>query len=394
MSYQSWEMASGPSVAYKMAGRSNGCAVVESPKGPIFSNFRVQDTISRGFTETPKSSNYRVSSSQENVVRGLSALSLRGQSQQEADSPSEENRSVSLSALCCAPPELYRCLSPRSNEGSSLGIAQSSGCWKPLNSNTSACNNVGFVASSEVGNQGSILHIQKSATANFSPLNTAYRATVPIGFHCGDEVNEHASLGSFSNMLRSSSSSLQSRIGTSKVGNLEPDTISESSFSSGDSMLLASSSSSGEASQLSDDTEAQSAYKEPTEPSFSVGASSLPRKGLSKFYAGKSRSFSCLRDVVSVKDLAKPETPHGKKRRVNSSSSGLPPLQKGAASISKKPLHSGKSTLALAVAMNTKEDYQAQASIGPPRYQKSVMPSRSFSLSDLQGAAVSLFFIG
>lgn len=115
---------------------------------------------------------------------------------------------------------------------------------------------------------------------------------------------------------------------------------------------------------------------------------------MSKFYAGKSRSFSCLRDVVSVKDLAKPEISHVKKRRVNSSSSGLPPLQKGAASISKKPLHSGKSTLALAVAMNTKEDYEAQASIGPPRYQKSVMPSRSFSLSDLQGAAVSLFFIG
>eukprot|EP00250_Pteridium_aquilinum_P000762 c10924_g1_i1 orf=446-1546(-) len=364
VSYQSWEMA-GPPFTYNMAGRSNSCAVVDAPKGSTFSNFRVHDTFSRGFSngaEAPKGSTYRISSPQDNVVRGLSTLSLRGQSQAEADFTPEESGSVPLGALCCASPEVYRCMSPRSNESLPFALAPPSAGRKPLGSYGLACN-VGFVSSSEECSQVLAPHILENA--------------------------------SFSNTSGSSNftSSAERKVTQPREYDLESDTISESSLSLGNDIPLASSSSSGDASQLSDDTEAQSAFKEAADLSSSLDTSSFSRKGLSRFYAGKSRSFSCLSDAVSVKDLAKPESPYAKKRRVNVSGARLPPLQKSAASISKKQIHSGKSTLALAVAMSTKEEHESQASL-PPRCQKSLVPSRSYSLPDLQGAAGSLFFIG
>lgn len=39
------------------------------------------------------------------------------------------------------------------------------------------------------------------------------------------------------------------------------------------------------------------------------------RKGLSRYYSGKSRSFTCMEEVHSVEDLKKPEHPDAKKRK-------------------------------------------------------------------------------
>ena len=121
------------------------------------------------------------------------------------------------------------------------------------------------------------------------------------------------------------------------------------------------------------------------------------RKGLSRFYLGKSRSFSCLGDVVSLKEIVKPENPYARKRKHNFGGSGfdrasrLPPLQKGIGSISKRSLHnSGKSKTALGVALSSilmNEDGSAQEceASSPPWGQRKSVASRSFSLSDLQG---------
>jgi len=46
------------------------------------------------------------------------------------------------------------------------------------------------------------------------------------------------------------------------------------------------------------------------------------RRGLSRHYGGKSRSFTCLADVVTspIQDLAKPENPYAKRRKNNNGS--------------------------------------------------------------------------
>ncbi|KAJ9132830.1 hypothetical protein P3X46_033659 [Hevea brasiliensis] len=42
----------------------------------------------------------------------------------------------------------------------------------------------------------------------------------------------------------------------------------------------------------------------------------LPKKrGLSRYYSGKSRSFTCMADVQCVEDLKKKEHPDAKKRK-------------------------------------------------------------------------------
>ncbi|KAF8405287.1 hypothetical protein HHK36_010189 [Tetracentron sinense] len=66
---------------------------------------------------------------------------------------------------------------------------------------------------------------------------------------------------------------------------------------------------------------------------FDMGAleTNLPqnRRGLSRYYSGKSRSFTCMADVQCVEDLKKQEIPDAKKRKKYSNRQGLillPPL--------------------------------------------------------------------
>ncbi|KAI5065159.1 hypothetical protein GOP47_0019854 [Adiantum capillus-veneris] len=387
----SWEMASGPTVAYKMAGQGSTCVAVEGPKGASFSNFRVQDGISRGLCasgEVSKGSNYRFSSSHDTVVRGLSALSLRGQCQSDPESTVKDSQSGSLGALCGVPLESYRCMS---SEESLQFVDTSSVSGQPLglgrphcNVDLLQCNELQIqTSSSEETESGSISQLESPKR---TACNTAYYNSVVNANPCGNQ----GLLEVFSyNTLKSANES-ESLL---RMDGFDLDTISESSFSL-ETVLPVSSSSSGEASPACDDAEVESPFKDGVDLSCPVGSSTSPRKGLSRFYAGKSRSFICLRDIVSVKDLAKPEGPYAKKRKVHSSSSQLPHLQKGSTTISKKPLQSGKSTLALAVAMSTKNENEAQFSYARPMGQQSLVPSRSYSLSDLQHVSGSLFFIG
>ncbi|MED6204324.1 hypothetical protein PIB30_008141 [Stylosanthes scabra] len=63
---------------------------------------------------------------------------------------------------------------------------------------------------------------------------------------------------------------------------------------------------------------------------FNMGSlgTTFPQKkrGLSRYYSGKSRSFTCIADVHSVEDLKKPEHPDAKKRKKHSQAHlNLPP---------------------------------------------------------------------
>ncbi|KAI5068278.1 hypothetical protein GOP47_0016623 [Adiantum capillus-veneris] len=108
---------------------------------------------------------------------------------------------------------------------------------------------------------------------------------------------------------------------------------------------LSSSEESSSSCSLEDVSEVQSSYKGPLANMYAL-EEALPRKrGLSGFFAGKSRSFSCLADVTSVEELAKPENPYTKKRKYISACIGnsdrlhTRPLRTGAVGISKKNFH-------------------------------------------------------
>lgn len=133
------------------------------------------------------------------------------------------------------------------------------------------------------------------------------------------------------------------------------------------------------------------------------------RRSISNFISGKSKSFTNLSDAVSVKDLAKPENPYNKKRRnllacgPNWDRNRFCPPRNNIAGISKKPMHSSKSTLALAISMSNSEnnirDCEQDLRLPPlpplpPRgklQNVDVSPRslslKSFSLTDLRGSA-------
>lgn len=147
---------------------------------------------------------------------------------------------------------------------------------------------------------------------------------------------------------------------------------------------------SGESSScsLEDASEVQSRYKGPLASMCSLEEALPCKRGLSGFFAGKSRSFSCLADVTSVKDLVKPENAYARKRKYvsacigNGDRSRMHPMRSGALGISKKNFHNSKYTVALAVALSAEE--------GKPeaRFSRNSAPPRSYSLSDLQGAGL------
>lgn len=137
------------------------------------------------------------------------------------------------------------------------------------------------------------------------------------------------------------------------------------------------------------------------------------RRGISKFYCGKSKSFTTLADISSsssAKDLAKPENAYTRKRKnllafsINWDRRHYSPLRGAAAppggSVPKRPANSRRSSAA-------GSDGGSSSSVGrecdPPRVRPPLPPNngnvsppqrchfsmRSFSLMDLQGATVS-----
>ena len=152
------------------------------------------------------------------------------------------------------------------------------------------------------------------------------------------------------------------------------------------------------------------------------------RRGISKFYNGKSKSFTSLAEASisgSVKDITKPENAYTRRRRnlmafnqVWEKNRSLP-LRSNSGGISKRSIGQSKSTLALAVAMNnydsgsscSSEDSNSRSpptqSLLPPLHPRSRVAasdragasspsivqnfpaSRSYSLADLHHCATA-----
>ncbi|KAL9230477.1 hypothetical protein vseg_005822 [Gypsophila vaccaria] len=156
-----------------------------------------------------------------------------------------------------------------------------------------------------------------------------------------------------------------------------------------------------------DNDEVESEFKEPCPFDSAVDAleQALPiRRGLSNFYHGKSKSFASLSDTAqcsSIKDITKPENAYSRKRKrvlayrlqYNKNKLTLlksPGIEGG---ISKKSTTTGRSTLALGLAMTNCEGRIDNENINPrtstPCRPVPPPPWRSFSLVDLQHCAAS-----
>lgn len=133
------------------------------------------------------------------------------------------------------------------------------------------------------------------------------------------------------------------------------------------------------------------------------------RRGISKFYNGKSKSFASLAEASTVEDVVKPENAYTRKRRnllasnllwdkdKSKSGSLLRITSSNGNGISKRPSNSTpQTTLALAIAMgNSSEDEKTKPkpkrsprhAIARTQNEGSFSPWRSFSLADLQQCA-------
>lgn len=411
--YRSWDVASGPTVGYNMSIQGNMCATADTLL-PEASNYSSNTLLSpESFMKAVAAGsdvskglafpNHKTLTPQDTVIRGFSSLSLHPQLQLQASSPSKDCKSSPLLESSNKSLELNCNIPLASNERNFYCFAahsagyhmqgRASGSQKSIHHDSSGfhsfedalCGGSALLShSGSSDRQGSASPSTfRVATRNFLPLHDNYgdfesynfpnASHRPLGVVVEDKPFEENSTVAVNDDLELDALSTSS---TNSVPSLHD--LPDGSVSSGDGLYGAG------------ECEVQSAYKGSS--AFTPGGSP-PRKGLSRFYAGKSRSFSCLGDVMSLRDLAKPENPYAKKRRCHvgrSVNAGRPPLQKGAASISKKALHNGKSTLALAVAMEIVVDVEKddQSFVGAQRsWQRSPLTSRSYSLSDLQRAS-------
>ncbi|KAG9458105.1 hypothetical protein H6P81_002613 [Aristolochia fimbriata] len=160
-----------------------------------------------------------------------------------------------------------------------------------------------------------------------------------------------------------------------------------------------------------DEAEVQSSYKGPLSTMDALEDSLPIRRGISKFYCGKSKSFTTLADAasISVKELAKPENLYNRKRKnllaLNNflDRNQVSHLRHSWEGISKRPAHSSRSTLSVTASSsdsNTSEESessglpplhpQRKASVNISSCQRQrPLSSRSFSLTDLHSATTS-----
>lgn len=120
----------------------------------------------------------------------------------------------------------------------------------------------------------------------------------------------------------------------------------------------------------------------------------IHRRGISRFYNGKSKSFASLRDAsssTSIKEIAKTENAYARKRR-NLLATNLAwektrgsPLKGNGGGILKRV--ASKTTLALAVAMSNAESKCNSPSGSSSPRKEDFSSLRSFSLADLQHCA-------
>ncbi|GAB4838041.1 hypothetical protein Ancab_027569 [Ancistrocladus abbreviatus] len=193
----------------------------------------------------------------------------------------------------------------------------------------------------------------------------------------------------------------------------DDDLDSSSSSSIGRNSDLSGESSNGED---SGDHEIQSSYRSSLDTMDSLEEVLPVKRGISKLYSGKSKSFASLADASSIKELSKPENPYSRKRK-NLLASSLYwyknrsyPSKVCGSGLSKRPANSIRNALTLAMAVSSNScrslnsDSCSVSLCLPPLHpqtnsslndgtlsstQRTFPSCRSFSLSDLQGAAVS-----
>ncbi|XAR51092.1 hypothetical protein NMG60_11005627 [Bertholletia excelsa] len=174
-----------------------------------------------------------------------------------------------------------------------------------------------------------------------------------------------------------------------------------------------------------DDGEVQSSYKGALDCLEALEEVLPLKRSISKFYCGKSKSFTSLSDAVScasIKEIVKPENAYTRKRKNLLAHStfwdknSTYPLRSDSGNMSKRPANSARSTLGMAIATSSCEKNKKSESSSsssspssaisrPPLYPNSRRPPlnessrlqsqrsfsvwRSFSLSDLQCAAAA-----
>lgn len=176
------------------------------------------------------------------------------------------------------------------------------------------------------------------------------------------------------------------RSGSSRLPHHDNDGLELSSSSSSIGGFEDSSCSSGEGSngESSGDMEVQSAPRGPLHHMGILEASLPIKRGLSKFFGGKARSFASLIDVSSIEELPKPDNPYARRRRianVGDRHKSFPPLSRSStAGISKRPISASGSRggLAMAVAMGSKLEEASRSFLS-----SSLSSSSSLSFTDL-----------
>ncbi|XP_004239320.2 protein OXIDATIVE STRESS 3 LIKE 2 isoform X1 [Solanum lycopersicum] len=206
------------------------------------------------------------------------------------------------------------------------------------------------------------------------------------------------------------------------IGDPRDDRSSSFSSSSSSSSIGRNSDDSpaGRSSSDGDGEEVQSSFKPGGLDNLGTLEEVLPiKRSISKFYAGKSKSFTSLADaasISSVKEIVKPEDAYTRKRKnllahnnfFGKNRSYLPGM--GNRGIYKRPINS-RSSSALAASVSCSDSseslnsspsspcltrpplppqtrrYRNESSLSPP--DRKLNAWRSFSLSDLQGAAAA-----
>ncbi|KAG4942420.1 hypothetical protein JHK85_047066 [Glycine max] len=146
----------------------------------------------------------------------------------------------------------------------------------------------------------------------------------------------------------------------------------DDSDSSSDSSIGRNSISSEDSSDREDavEVEVQSSFKGPLDTINDLEEDLPVKKGISKFYSGKSKSFTSLADAAaasSMEEIVKPEDPYAKKRKnliARNSSIERSRSCANIGGISKRPSNIGGGASCLT--LNCSEEGSSSTSISPP----------------------------
>ncbi|KAJ4816574.1 hypothetical protein LUZ62_029140 [Rhynchospora pubera] len=177
----------------------------------------------------------------------------------------------------------------------------------------------------------------------------------------------------------------------------------------------------GDGSDAGDEAEVQSSFKGPLDTMDALEDSLPFRRGISKFYCGKSKSFTTLADAMSrstsAKDLAKPDNAYTRKRKnllsfniiSKKSHNNCDSFSKKPSSNSSRRKLTDLDTSSSGSNSSSSEEDQGQKGLLPPlhphsrpaaimigddRNEAMSVPMRSFSMADLQGMVGSSPLIG